>query len=431
MTDDTTETTEESTRREYVKYGGAVIGGGLLAGCADGGGSDSTPEETTAATATNTETPTPETRTETVTREADATETATSDSGSYSVTMSPMGEVQFDAVPETAMGFYPWYADMAIAVGHGDALETLYAPEMFGTGMNNYYHRLDGVSIDWESLTDPNPGDGTDEETFYEIDADVHFIDPVLLSSQGGWSDDDVAEIDQEIGPFFGNYYSTRRIDPPTDDDGSYEFYTVWEMAEKVAAVFREEQRYRELAAVHDELMARVQRDLPPEDERPTVARVWFNDGTFDTFRTSEPGIWRADVWPLEPRDAFAGASWDNGIGTTDYEGMLEVDPDVLLVMSGTTSYQNVGEVRETIADHSVGSQLAAVQNDRIYASGAAWHQGPIMTLFGLEMTAKQLYPDAFGEWPGYVDGEPLPEVPAEEQLFDRRRVADIINGEF
>lgn len=40
-------------------------------------------------------------------------------------------------------------------------------------------------------------------------------------------------------------------------------------------------------------------------------------------------------------------------------------------------------------------------------------------------MTAKQLYPERFGEWPGHTDGEPYPEIPAPERLFDR--VADAI----
>jgi iron complex transport system substrate-binding protein len=40
-------------------------------------------------------------------------------------------------------------------------------------------------------------------------------------------------------------------------------------------------------------------------------------------------------------------------------------------------------------------------------------------------MFVKQLYPDAFGEWPGI--GEPIPK---DEQLFDRQRVRDIIEGD-
>jgi hypothetical protein len=52
------------------------------------------------------------------------------------------------------------------------------------------------------------------------------------------------------------------------------------------------------------------------------------------------------------------------------------------------------------------------------------------MNLFQLEMTAKQLYPERFGEWPDYEHGDPYPEIPAEERLFDRQRVADIVTGE-
>lgn len=405
-------TLDASTRRDTIKYGGAVVAGGLLAGCSSQADSGSISNETSAGD------------------ESITSEPSTPEDERYSVTMSPVGTVEFDDVPETAMGFYPWYADMAIAVGHGDALESLYAPEMFGTGMNNYYHHLDGVSFDWEAMTNPNPGGGTDKEIFYETDADVHLIDPVLLASQDGWGTADIDDITRNLGPFFGNYYSTRRVDPPEGHRDGYEYYTVWEMAEKVAAVFQEQQRYQEIAAVYEEMRNRIEGGLPSEEDRPTVARVWFLDGTFRTFRTSEPGIWRSDIWPLQPKDAFAGANWENAIGDMDYEGVADADPDVLLVMSGTTSYQNMGEIRETLSSHPVGQELSAVQNDRVYASGAAWHQGPIMTMFGLEMTAKQLYPEAFGEWPGYVDGEPLPDVPGDEQLFDRQRLADIITGE-
>jgi hypothetical protein len=64
-----------------------------------------------------------------------------------------------------------------------------------------------------------------------------------------------------------------------------------------------------------------------------------------------------------------------------------------------------------------------------VYTQGAR-NQGPLLNLFQLEMTAKQLYPEQFGEWPGYTDGDPYPEIPADEQLFDRQRVADIVNGD-
>jgi acetylornithine/succinyldiaminopimelate/putrescine aminotransferase len=51
------------------------------------------------------------------------------------------------------------------------------------------------------------------------------------------------------------------------------------------------------------------------------------------------------------------------------------------------------------------------------------------MNLFQLEMTAKQLYPERFGAWPDHTHGEPYPEIPAAERLFDRDRVAAVVTG--
>jgi len=58
-------------------------------------------------------------------------------------------------------------------------------------------------------------------------------------------------------------------------------------------------------------------------------------------------------------------------------------------------------------------------------------YQGPIMNLFQIEMGAKQLYPDVFGEWPDYEDGQHYPEIPEDEHLFDRQRVAEVVIGQF
>lgn len=70
MNDDTLRH-EGLTRREYVKYGGTIIGGGFLAGCAG----ESSPEN--------------------------GDKTSDSRGKSYSVAMSPMGEVEFDSVPKS------------------------------------------------------------------------------------------------------------------------------------------------------------------------------------------------------------------------------------------------------------------------------------------------------------------------------------------
>jgi ABC-type Fe3+-hydroxamate transport system substrate-binding protein len=113
---------------------------------------------------------------------------------------------------------------------------------------------------------------------------------------------------------------------------------------------------------------------------------------------------------------------------TLDYELLLEANPDVLLVLGPMTEYHDLDEIRTKLAEHEVASEITAVEEGNVYAQGAR-RQGPILNLFQTEMTAKQLYPGQFGKWPGYVDGEPYPEIPSAEQLFDRQRVAGIING--
>jgi hypothetical protein len=46
-----------------------------------------------------------------------------------------------------------------------------------------------------------------------------------------------------------------------------------------------------------------------------------------------------------------------------------------------------------------------------------------------MEMAAKQVYPETFGEWQAFGADGAYPEFPTEERLFDRQRVADIITG--
>ena len=59
MADDSA-THEAPTRRDTIKYGGAVVGGGLLAGCTGDLDSSSTPIDTATKTAEDTATPTEE-----------------------------------------------------------------------------------------------------------------------------------------------------------------------------------------------------------------------------------------------------------------------------------------------------------------------------------------------------------------------------------
>lgn len=403
------------TRRSFLKGTGTVGAGSLLAGCMGGSGGDA--DETTSSGQSGT----------TAGSKTDSTAETTTD-GPYSVSMSPMGEIEFESVPEDIFTVFPQYADMAVALGHGDALNSVYVPEMSGTTMNHYYHHLDGVSFDWEGLTDPL-SDGISKELLLELDSDVHLADPAWASTQKNWTKSDVEEISSQVSPWFGNFYSGTKATPP-ESYSDYQYYDLWELFGKVAEVFQQKARYEALAKIHDNLVSSIQEKLPPKEERPAAVRVTLAaDGqSFYTYHLNKPGYWLADTRPLGANDAFADENWSNLWGTVDYETMLEADPDVILHLWGMTPNYNMSDTMKKLKENSAGSQLKAVENDRVYPAGMRY-QGPIMNLFQIEMGAKQLYPDQFGEWPEYEDGDPYPDIPKSEQLFDRQKVAKIMTG--
>lgn len=388
-------------RRDVIKRGGsAVVGMGLLAGCSTTGTQNG--------------------------RGGNESET-TDGEGSYSAAMAPMGKVTFESVPESVFVVFSQYADMAVALGHGESVNSLFSPEMSGKTMNTYYDRLDGVSFDWKGLPDPL-GDGMSKELLYRLDSDVHFADPAYVSTQKNWNQSDIEEVRTNIGPWFGNFYSGTHDTPPRRYRDRYQYYKLWEMFGNVAQVLREKERFRALKSVYTEMISTIQDRLPPKEKRPSAVRVTLGDGVFYAYHLNEPGYWMADTRPLGANDAFAEKNWSELWGTVGYETLLEADPDVILHLWGITPQYDIDSIRKRIESNPVGKKLSAIRNDRLYPSGMRY-QGPIMNLFQLEMTAKQLYPDRFGAWPRYTTGEPYPEIPDGERLFDRQRVSNIING--
>jgi len=406
------------TRRDCLAGGSALVGSALLGGCL--GGDDGT---TSAEDAATNQSPGGEDATAAPSTTADG---AASDDGTYTATLAPVGDVEFESVPENVFTMYNQYADMLVALGHGDAVNSMFVPEMAGPTMDRYYSRLEGVSFDWEEL--PNPFETFTKEFFYDLDSDVHLLDPAWAVTQDNWSESDVAEVADAVGPFFGNFYSGTHGTPPEGYRDGYDYYTLWDLFGRVADVFQERERYQQLSAVHADLLDTIEADLPPESDRPTAVRVTLGDGQFWTYHLNRPGFWLADTRPLAAVDAFDDEEWDGLWGAVGYETMLDADPDVILHLWGTTPRYDMAEVRERLASHSVGSQLSAVENDRVYAQGMRY-QGPLMNLFQIEMTAKQLYPEQFGEWPSYEDGAAYPEIPEDERLFDRDAVASIVTG--
>ncbi|WP_049971716.1 ABC transporter substrate-binding protein [Haladaptatus cibarius] len=391
---------EAPTRREYVKYGGAVLGGSFLAGCT----SDSGTEATSATTDTA----------------ASNDQSETGRDASHAVSMEPVGRVTFDSVPKQWVAYGGGYADMGVALGKADGMTGIGGVDRYYTAV---YDELPGVSVNRQTLENNDLGEaGMSKEMFYELDNDVHVMDPQMLVNWFDWSETDVEEITTNVGPFVGNLIFRRE-----DDWHDYRYYTLYEAFEKIAQLFGEGGRYRAFKTLHDEFIADIQSQLPPKDDRPNVLLVYEGSNEpekFSPYRLNDKGTSKKQWRDLGVTDAL-GSTGIDGISTTDrgridYETMLEIDPDVILLRAherqSATEFRNT--VLEFMRNHPVASRLTAVKNGRVYRGGSLY-QGPIHNLFLTERGAKQLYPEVFGE------------VTEDNQLFDRQRVADIVNGEF
>jgi iron complex transport system substrate-binding protein len=411
---------ESLTRRRYMTYGTAVAGGSLLAGCTGSGDPESGEAAQSAA-----QQPTQTAR------------TTTPEDSSYSVTMAPMGEVTFEEPPETYIAEGPMYADMAIAAGVGDGLEAMLFPTKWVPLPATYYDQFD---VPWTRNGDIDHywADGQpSKEELYAIDPDIIHSDPVKTANLSGFSEADVEEVSENVAPFFAN---ALRVGLGRGAEWyDYESYSILDAFEKIATVYQNGDRVEPFRELHEEVKADVRERVPAsEADRPTVAvlAVVGNDVSrgFAAQRLGERNLERKAYRLLGARDAFDGTGLNSvGVGSGPsawrfgYEQLLEIDPDVI-VFDGFLASFGADEFStrfvEPMREHSVGSELTAVQNDRLYRGGAQY-QGPISHLVNIEVAAKQLYPDIFGEFTTFD------EMATEDQLFDRQRVADIVNGDF
>ncbi|WP_435064003.1 ABC transporter substrate-binding protein [Halobaculum sp. EA56] len=399
-------------RRRFIGTVGAALGAGLAGCTSDGGGSEST--ETADPTAT------PE--------DEDATTAATDtdDDGSYTAFIEPVGEVTFEEVPEAWFTYNGAWADMAFALGQREGFRTA------GNMIPGFFFEPFGLDVPPQSeLTPLWQNGGWDKETFYELDPDVILIDPEFLERgwDDSWEEDDTAEIRENVAPFFGNNCRRRR------EFHDYKLYTLYGAFERLAEAFQERERYEAFASLHDEVLSEVQSRLPAEGDRVEIGLI--NGGSEPDKGTFYPLDTQSEGYEMKPyRDLGVGSAFpDDVAGEIDYEQLLEVDPEIIVVHwgIGTTTPDSDGfsadafyeQYVKPMEEDGVGSQLTAVQNGRVYP-GQYGEQGPITNLLQTEMTAQQLYPEEFGEF----DPEAFPEVPEENRLFDRQRVRDIVAGD-
>lgn len=332
----------------------------------------------------------------------------------YTVSMVPTGEVTLDGVPESVTNYFPGYADMAVALGHGDSINSVGIKSRYYT---DYYDDLDGVSIDTEPLTELYQS-GIDTEVFYQLAGDLHLIDPNwLLNNFSGLEQSDIDDLAEDVAPFLGNTVFRR-----TDAWHDYRYYTMYEAFEKVGEVYQETERFEAFQSFHDSFLADVQADLPSATDRPNGLLCFAAGDEPELFypsRLSDKGTSKKQFHDLGIADALAGSGVEglstNDRGQIDYETMLQVDPDSILIRGHETKTEQ--EFRDTVLafmrEHDTASQLTAVQEGQVFRGGPIY-EGPIQNLFLTERFATNYFPDSYSG-----------------PLFDRQRVADIVNGEF
>jgi iron complex transport system substrate-binding protein len=387
------------TRRTIIKGTGAVLGGGLLAGCTTGGDSGSTSSETTGTTEGTTSS-----------GSTTAGESTTTADGPYSVSMAPVGEVEFESVPKKWVANNGSWADMGIALG----LEPPKAVWMTSRYHTQYYDAIDGLSVDKGDMVSLYQ-DGVSKELFYQLDADVHVMDPNFLMNRfKGWKQNDVDELKQNIAPLFGNCIYAQHY--PWHD--SYRYYTLMEGFEKLSKVFKRHDRYKAFADLHADFQSNVSGVVPKKNKRPSAAVVW---GVGDQPEKFYPyiigkGTGFKHLNDLGVSDALAKTDvkdFHGSRGSIDLETLLKVDPEVLLLRGyeDKTRKEFENTVVKFLENDNTASKLTAVENGDVYRAGGLY-QGPITNLVLTQRTAKMLYG-------------------VEKQLYDAQRVVDIVNGDF
>lgn len=397
---------ETPTRREYVKYGGMVIGGGLLAGCTGGSDPESTPESTaTTTTTTSATTPT-----------AGPTEQE-----SFEVTVKPYGSTTFETPPETYATTGGAWTDIGFAFGSEPA-----AMSRIDSYPTRYYNYLPGVTFDTNEIANLGNPSEYDKERFYELDVDVLLIDKLLINSYAGWEAKDFEEIGDNVAPFCGSYVRNEWAGEALGMEFSFPYYTLTEAIEFTGELFQDGGRAEAWMSLHDSFQSSLQSESPSES--PSIGLLYSgskpSEGNFMVTDPTLSGVATRQYRTFGVENAFADVDLTDG-WKTDYEGLLEADPEYLFFDSTLSMEREAFETQfvTPLEQDAVGSQLTAVKQGNVFRGGGRY-QGPIINLFVTEILAKQLYPETFGAFTA-VD-----ETPEKEELFDRQRVADIVNGE-
>jgi ABC-type Fe3+-hydroxamate transport system substrate-binding protein len=424
----------QSRRDVLVTGGSAIAGSAFLAGCI---GSNATGGQGDPTTQTNT-------ATSTTVGNSDGTETVTVPPNT--ATIEPVGELSLEEPPEFVIGGWGFVADVLTALGHGDKIKAMRRANgaFWFTG---FYSELPGVpardlvgmpAIQTESRD-------IKREYLFGLDADLIAIDPNTLISSHGLSDQDIRSLEERVAPFFGNDSRDKRGKewPNYPDGESYSYYTIPEYVEKYGALFGEEEKAAKLNEFYETAIERILADVPDQKRTITHMSAIRNPENMGFYAVTPPTpdhdlstYAQKQYRDIGVEDDFAGEYEGNlsrrGNLQIDSEKLAAVDPEVIIFSEGIRfkygneermNYGNLYDsTLEALKTDPVTKGITAVEEGNLHAGGTGT-QGPIINLFQTEMLAKQLYPETFGEWHG------LGETPADEQLFDRERLAEIITG--
>lgn len=329
----------------------------------------------------------------------------------YTVTVKPAGSHTFKQIPETFItqnwtDFTMAYGLQPNAVGSLSRLPT------------KFYDLIPDVEFNPDEITSIGGRSSYTKEVFYQYKPDVILIDPRYFKHYAGWDDTDIQRVENRVAPILGSMIHMPLM-------GRQPYYDLYGIMKKVAHIFQRQEQYQAWTDLHHPLLKDIQSQLPPKKERPSVTLlingVHPDKGKFYPVKLNTQRRDTRTLRQLGLKDAFAGMSINGAVG---YEALLRADPDYIASPNLGGSHEEwVEKVVKPFKNNPKGSQLTAVQEGNLMRV-SGHYMGGIIDLFSLEAGAKQVFPNKFGKWPGRSR-----DISKSEQLFDRKRVSDIING--
>lgn len=350
----------------------------------------------------------------------------------YNIEFSPCGKIELLKIPQRILTSHQTYNDILVAFNMNENIVAVSSKDKF---YYDFYTNLNITNKLNDNIIQYSLGrNHYDKELFYSINADIHHIDPITLAMTKGWSRLDVEEICKNIGPFFGNDYSINGKKPSYLID--YKLYTLNEINLKFGEVYKKQDVTQRINDFTENLIKNIQNKIQNINSK-TIAIIYLTKKGIVPFDSTSCGYGFTQYKVLKCKDAFK----EKGIKTYSYEGnfgtiidketLLIANPDVIIINEGiyvdpkykffSKRTQLLLNQIETLKRDHLLKDIPAFKNNKIILGGI-YDQGPISRIYQLEMFAKQIYPEIFGQF--NINHK----YSADEQLFSREELREILN---